>query len=140
MVHAAPARRARVDFNNEPRPSALTTTEVFPKVNDQQPWRYRIATWPLSAGLALLAAAGVARADIDFNPQARVSADHNSNVFQRPTDEPPFAATGNTQLGDTLMRYLAGATADLSWGLDHLKLNAQGERFDYDRFDGLNHY
>jgi hypothetical protein len=95
---------------------------------------------PLCAALVLLAGAGRAHAAIDFNPQVAVSASHNTNVFSRSTDQPPFAATGNTQLGDTILRYLVGSTADISWGLDRLTLTAQGEHFDYNRFKELNHY
>ena len=96
---------------------------------------------PLCAALVPLAGVvGRAHAAIDFNPQAAVSASHNTNVFSRSTDEPPFAATGNTQLGDTILRYLLASTADISWGLDRLTLTAQGERFDYNRFKELNHF
>jgi hypothetical protein len=87
-----------------------------------------------------MAAAAAAQSAVDFNAQARVGVDHNSNVFQRPNDEPPFAGTGNTELGDRILRYFAGGTADFSFGLDKLSLIAQGERFDYDRFGTLNHY
>jgi hypothetical protein len=95
---------------------------------------------PLCAALVLLAGAGRAHAAIDFNPQGAVSAIHNTNVFSRSADQPPFPATGNTELGDTILRYLVGSTADISWGLDRLRLTAQGERFDYNRFKELNHY
>jgi hypothetical protein len=81
-----------------------------------------------------------AQAALDFNPVATATLIHDSNVFARPSDEPPFVSRGNTELGDTIQRYLIGATADFTWGLDRLSLNAQGERFDYNRFDELNHY
>jgi len=88
----------------------------------------------------LLASAHLTQAAVDFNPRATVSVTHNTNVFSRPTDEPPFSQTGNTELGDTILRYLVGTTADISWGLDRLSLSAQGERFDYNRFDQLTHF
>jgi hypothetical protein len=109
-------------------------------VNDQVSWRRWVPTVPLCAALVSLAGPGRAHAAIDFNPQAAVSASHNTNVFSRATDQPPFAATGNTQLGDTILRYLVASTADISWGLDRLTLTAQGERFDYNHFKELNHY
>jgi hypothetical protein len=109
-------------------------------VNDQLPWRRCLPTVPLCGAIVLLASAGLTQAAVDFNPRATVSATHNTNVFSRPTDEPPFAQTGNTELGDTILRYLVGTTADISWGLDRLSLTAQGERFDYNRFDQLTHY
>jgi len=75
----------------------------------------------------------------DLSPYAIVGAEHNSNVFSRPSGQPPFAGTGNTELGDTVVRYVVGATADFGWGLDDLRLNAEGRRLDYNRFNVLNH-
>jgi hypothetical protein len=60
-------------------------------------------------------------------------------VFARPADEPPYAGTGNTELGDTISRYLARLTGDFDWGLNRLSLNAQAERFQFNRFSQLNH-
>ena len=81
-----------------------------------------------------------ARAAVDFRPLATIDVSHNSNVFARPSDQPPFAGTGNTALGDTITQYLVGATAEFSWLREKLSLTAQGSRFDYNRFDQLNHY
>jgi hypothetical protein len=98
----------------------------------------------LSLGIPLaLAGAGLgapAHAVVDFRPLATVNVSHNSNVFARPADEPPFAVTGNTQLGDTITQYLVGATAGFSFGREKLSLNAQGARFHFNRFGELNHY
>jgi hypothetical protein len=69
-----------------------------------------------------------------------VSAVYNSNVFARPTDEPPFPDRGNTELGDFVTRYLIGGTADFKFAGDELLLNAQGSRYEFNRFDELNHY
>src|SRR5262249_15497795 len=90
-------------------------------------WKFfQVSNCTACAGLVLLVALeGVARAEVDFNPLGRVSADHNSNVFQRPVDEPPYGTIGNTRLSDTLLRYLAGGALDLTWGLDRLRLSAQ---------------
>ncbi|MFL6604065.1 MAG: hypothetical protein ACJ8R9_22430 [Steroidobacteraceae bacterium] len=95
-------------------------------------------------GIALGAVGGLVcpahlQAAVKFSPLATVSVSHNSNVFARPNDAPPFASTGNTELGDTISRYLARATGAFDWGLDRLSVNAQAERFQYNRFSQLDH-
>lgn len=121
------------------RPRQYKNKREFLQVMHQER-RRRLRLFRVCAGLAAMAAAAAAPAAVDFNAQARVAADHDSNVFQRPNDLPPFAASGNTALGDRLLRYFAGGMAEVSFGLDKLSLVAQGERFDYDRFTALNHY
>jgi hypothetical protein len=76
----------------------------------------------------------------DFSPYATAAVEHNSNVFARPNNEPPFPSSGNTQLGDTFERYVAGLDAWFAWSRNKLSLEASGERFEYARFDALNHY
>jgi hypothetical protein len=76
---------------------------------------------------------------LDFNPFATASVLHNSNVFARPADEPPFATSGNTKLDDTIARYVVGGTADFAWQRDKLSLNVQGSRYQFNRFNQLNH-
>lgn len=89
--------------------------------------------------LALTYPCARVQAAVKLSPLGTVSVSHNSNVFARPPDEPPFASTGNTQLGDTITRYLAKAVGDFDWGLNRLALNAQAERFQFNRFTQLNH-
>jgi hypothetical protein len=89
--------------------------------------------------LALAAAAPSAWALTDFSPFATVGVEHNSNVFARSAGDPPFAANGNTQLGDTIYDYLGGADLDIAWERDRLRVNAQAEHFNFDRFSELNH-
>jgi hypothetical protein len=81
-----------------------------------------------------------ARAVTEFDPFATISYAHNSNVFARPSDEPPFAAEGNNALGDSLATYTAGATGQFDWGLDRLSLFAQGSRVSFDQFSQLSHW
>ncbi len=92
------------------------------------------------AGACAVAFSPWAHAVVDLNPIAAVSVVHNSNVFARPTDEPPFADRGNTKLGDTIEQYLVGATAEFDWEGQKLSLNGQGSRFQFDRFTDLSHY
>ncbi len=95
---------------------------------------------PLALAAACSLTISRALAAVDFNPFATLDVAHNSNVFARPADDPPFADTGNRRLGDTIAQYLAGATADFAWQAQKLSLTAQGSRFQFDRFDQLNHY
>jgi hypothetical protein len=76
----------------------------------------------------------------EFDPYATVSYLHNSNVFSRPSDEPPFAAEGNHSLGDSLTTYLVGGTGEFDLGLERLSLFAQGSHVSYDRFTELSHW
>jgi hypothetical protein len=72
-------------------------------------------------------------------PFANSGVEYNSNVFAVPSSLPPFAASGNTQLGDVIGHVLAGLDTDSQWGVNQLLLNLQAERFEYDRFTLLDH-
>jgi hypothetical protein len=89
----------------------------------------------------LLGASGTqgAWALTDITPYATVGIEHNTNVFSRPASEPPFASSGNTELGDRDYTYLGGVDADIAWSRERLRLNAQAEHVGYDRFSELNH-
>lgn len=89
--------------------------------------------------LLFLAAQPVAAATF-LSPHATLGYEHNSNVFMRPSDAPPFAAEGLTALGDTILDYKAGLGAELDWGMDELTLHAEGTREQYDSFSFLDHY
>jgi hypothetical protein len=102
------------------------------------------ATRPNLAILAVIALACIGAAPqvlavTNVTPYATVGVQTDSNVFARPDNQPPFAATGNTELGDTISEYLAGVIVDFGWGLDDLKLDAEGRRFNYSRFTQLDH-
>ncbi|HEV7442767.1 MAG TPA: hypothetical protein VGO18_09245, partial [Steroidobacteraceae bacterium] len=107
-------------------------------MNDQVIRRRFVATASLCAGMLLLAPR--AWALTDFTPYATVGFEHNSNVFARPGGEPPFPATGNTRLGDTIERYLLGVETWFAWDRNRLTLDAQGQRFQYNSFGQLSHY
>jgi hypothetical protein len=98
----------------------------------------------LRSALALAAACALAGSQgawalTDISPYATVGVQHDSNVFARPDGEPPFPETGNTQLGDTIFNYLGGADLDIAWERDRLRLTAEAQHFNYDRFSELNH-
>src|SRR6201999_3466458 len=109
------------------------------QVSDQKQQHALARGLLIGVSAAFLAGAPQARAAVDFNPLATISASYNSNVFARPSHAPPFADRGNTELGDVITRYLVGATAEFDWQGDKLSLNGQGSRWQYNRFDELNH-
>jgi Putative beta-barrel porin 2 len=95
----------------------------------------------LSAGIAV-ACTGLSRpgfAATVWIPFATAGAEYNSNVFSVPSGMPPFASTGNTQLGDVISYLMGGVSTNTAWGADDLQLNLQGERFQYDHFTTLSH-
>ena len=110
------------------------TTATF-----QSPRGARCAAAALGAVLAFTLAAAPAGAVTDIIPYATVGWEHNSNVFEVPSGQPPFASTGNTELGDSIVRYTAGIVGNFSWDVDKLSLSAEGQRLDYDRFSELTH-
>ena len=100
--------------------------------------RYR---FPLTC-LAAACGAGVlqpARADVDLSPYSTTTLEHNSNVFGRPSNDPPLATAGYYAFGDTIERALAGTVGDFAWEDDKLTLTVEGRHDNYDRFTMLNH-
>jgi hypothetical protein len=104
-----------------------------------RPPRLPIGGWLAVAVTCALAASPGAWALTDLSPYATVAVEHNSNVFARSPTDPPFAASGNTQLDDTLFRYLGGADLDLAWERDRLRLNLEAQHFNYNHFTALDH-
>lgn len=100
-----------------------------------------VARFATAGAAALLAGmAHPALAVSFFSPFALLGYQHNSNVFMRPSDAPPFAAQGITALGDSILDYEAGWSSELDWGADRLTLDASATRDQYDRFSFLSHY
>jgi hypothetical protein len=113
-----------------------------PSVTNNRPPSAAVERVQLIAAFAVIASIAAPRtlqAATNFEPFATVEYTHNSNVFSRPNDQPPFALDGNTALGDSIRTYLAGLTADFDWGLYRLTLNGQGSYIDFDRFSILDH-
>lgn len=90
------------------------------------------------AGLTACGAAPLARAETNISPFAKVTVEHDSNVFMRPASSPPFASEGITALADTLQEYEAGMTSEFDWGAERLRLKGDAERIRYRRFSFLN--
>lgn len=98
--------------------------------------------WPTVVAFAVLFAVGgshATRAATFVSPFAVVAIESNSNIFMRPSSQPPFAANGITALGDTVKDYEAGFESELDFGLDRLTLDGEGTRDDYNRFSFLDH-
>jgi hypothetical protein len=93
----------------------------------------------LTAAAACMLGSSYATAAVTFNPFATFTIEHHSNIFQRSADAPPQQGQLNGPFGDTIMRYLVGATADFNFGRDSLSLNAQGSHYGYEHYDQLNH-
>jgi hypothetical protein len=81
----------------------------------------------------------LALADVDLSPYSTVTVEHNSNVFGRPSSDPPLATAGFYAFGDTIERALAGTVGNFAWEDDKLTLTLEGRHDNYDRFALLNH-
>jgi hypothetical protein len=79
-----------------------------------------------------------ARAASEFSPYASIDYQHNSNVFAIGNGD--VLSTGRESRADNYAHYVAGAVADLKWGLDTLALNIEGGRYDYAKNNILDHY
>jgi len=97
---------------------------------------------PATIAVAVLFALGgarLSRATDSISPYATIGIEHDSNVFMRPSGQPPLLAFGITALGDTIKDYEAGLDAALDWGPDRLTLSGEGTRDEYDAFSFLDH-
>ena len=91
----------------------------------------------VGAGLLFAYGPPTACANTDINPFATVNVEHSSNIFQLPDKE---ALSPGSSYEDTLIRAIAGSTADFDWGPERLALNAQLARLQYSQNDSLSHY
>jgi hypothetical protein len=79
------------------------------------------------------------RAAALLSAYAGVDEQSNSNVFARPSDNPPFAASGISGLSDRIVHYVAGGSGEYLWSRERLTVTADAARVDYNRFTMLNH-
>lgn len=75
-----------------------------------------------------------------FSPFATLGYQYDTNVFMRPSGSSPLAAQGITGLGDSILDYEAGLSETVGAGPQHLSVEADATRDQYDRFSFLNHY
>src|SRR5262249_10847487 len=99
---------ARREHNNNCREPLFVIAHYLPRARSGRPSRTAAAI-ALVLGTALTPCA---HAVTTFAPFVTVGVDHNTNVFAVPSNQPAFAATGNTALGDTIAHYLAGLALD----------------------------
>ncbi|MEJ1963991.1 MAG: hypothetical protein WDO56_21595 [Gammaproteobacteria bacterium] len=93
----------------------------------------------LLAVASALGAATSANATVDFSPYVGAEIQHTSNLFSRPESLPPFAASGDDTLGDTIYQYFAGLNSAFLYGDQKFSVIAQGRRLEYDHFTLLDH-
>lgn len=89
--------------------------------------------------LSLLAVPTSSQALLEFTPYVAAQAEHDDNVFRDRDGDEAEAVRGDSQRDDTRMRYRAGFTSNFTQGLQKLKLDASGSKFEYDHFKELDH-
>ena len=88
----------------------------------------------------VLSPLGSALAVIDeFEPYAFARVNYDSNLFRLSGDEEAIARLGDTNRDDTIGHLGAGFTADFKLSRQHLLLDAEVDRANYDTFDNLDH-
>ncbi|MGH8516430.1 MAG: outer membrane beta-barrel protein [Panacagrimonas sp.] len=94
-----------------------------------------------SAGVALtlMALPMSAQALLEFTPYVSAQVEHDDNVFRDKDGDEAQAVRGDSQRDDTRMRYRGGFTSNFTAGLQKLKLEASGSKFEYDHFKELDH-
>jgi exopolysaccharide biosynthesis operon protein EpsL len=90
--------------------------------------------------LAVLSPVGNSFAVIDkFDPYAYVRVVNDSNVFRVSGDQEARALLGSTSRNDTIGYFGGGFKSDLKLSRQHLLLDGEIERAEYDSFDELDH-
>ncbi|MCC2656749.1 MAG: hypothetical protein K0Q76_1857 [Panacagrimonas sp.] len=94
-----------------------------------------------SAGfaLSLLALPMPSQAILEFTPYVSAQGEYDDNVFRDRDGDEAEAERGDRQRDDTRMRYQAGFKSTYTAGLQKLKLDASGSKFEYDHFNQLDH-
>jgi hypothetical protein len=89
--------------------------------------------------LSLLAVPTTSFAILEFTPYVSSQVEHDDNVFRDKDGDEAEAERGDRQRDDTLMRYRAGFKSTYTAGLQKLKLDASGSKYEYDHFEDLDH-
>jgi hypothetical protein len=93
------------------------------------------------AAFALLAifASAAADAQTTFLPYASTQYEHNNNVFDLPNSAAALANNGDSTLGDSSLRTVAGADVNFLWDRQRFYSTLEGRYIDYDHFGYLSH-
>ena len=89
--------------------------------------------------LSLLTVPTTSFAILEFTPYVSSQVEYDDNVFRNKDGDEAEAERGDRQRDDTLMRYRAGFTSAYTAGLQKLKLDASGSKYEYDHFNELDH-
>jgi hypothetical protein len=89
--------------------------------------------------LSMLALPMPSQAVLEFTPYVSAQVEHDDNVFRDRDGDEAEAVRGDRQRDDTRMRYRAGFTSNYTAGLQKLRLDASGSKFEYDHFKDLDH-
>lgn len=89
--------------------------------------------------VSILALPVPSQAVLEFTPYVSTQVEHDDNVFRDRDGDEAELIRGDSQRDDTRMRYRAGFTSNYTAGLQKLKLEAFGSKYEYDHFDDLDH-
>lgn len=101
--------------------------------------RSAVACGGAGFALSLLAFPMTSHAVLEFTPYVSAQVEHDDNVFRDRDGDEAEAVRGDRQRDDTYMRYRAGFTSNYTAGLQKLRLDAQGSKYEYDHFNVLDH-
>lgn len=89
--------------------------------------------------VSLLALPMPSQAVLEFTPYVSTQIEHDDNIFRDRDGDEAELIRGDDQRDDTRMRYRAGFTSNYTAGLQKLKLEGFGSKYEYDHFDDLDH-
>jgi hypothetical protein len=89
--------------------------------------------------LLLLAVPAMASAEDRFSPYAKITYDHDSNIFAYPSAGPDLPPGTPTAQGDSRETYVGGADISEQFGRQKLRATLEGRRINYDRLSDLSH-
>lgn len=101
--------------------------------------RIKPSRFQLGSVLLLAMSSGIACAQLKFTPYAASGVKYNSNVFDLSSRQEALNLTGSTARSDKFLENLVGFNADYQLSRQHFHFNAEGRRFNYDRFTALDH-
>lgn len=97
------------------------------------PRRYR------RSAVAMVLLPCAAQAQLDFEPYVGLRYQYNSNVFEEASDEEALEQRGTSERADTALESLVGLLLRFPFGRQQLRLEAEGRRYEYERFGDVDH-